>query len=122
MTGQYVREGELICVVEEPAGLEAEITLMEQDVAQVRPGQSVALRARASPFETMRAEVSRVAPAACRGDVESTVTVYCQLGEGSSSLRPGMTGYARVHTGSRPIGTIMAGRAMRWLRSEFWWW
>jgi multidrug efflux pump subunit AcrA (membrane-fusion protein) len=120
--GQYLREGELICVVEEPAGLEVEITLAEQDVARVQPGQAVALRARASPFETMAAEVGRVAPVADSGQVESTVTVYARFHEGSSGLKPGMTGYARVSTGPRPIGTILADRVLRWLRTEFWWW
>jgi multidrug resistance efflux pump len=120
--GQYVREGDMICVVEEPAGLEVEITLTEQDVARVRPGQPVALRARAAPFETIQAELSRIAPTANHGDVQSTVTVYCRLDEGSGSLRPGMTGYARVYTGPRSIATILADRALRWFRTEVWWW
>jgi multidrug resistance efflux pump len=120
--GQYVQQGELIGVVEEPAGLEVEITLAEQDVARVRPGQAVALRVRAFPFETIQAEVGRIAPVAGRGEVQSIVTVYCRLDEGSDGLRPGMTGYARISTGRRPIGTILADRALRGLRTEFWWW
>ena len=44
--GQFLREGDPICVVEEPSILEAEITLSEQVVARLRPGQAVALRAR----------------------------------------------------------------------------
>src|SRR5262249_9492571 len=66
--GQYVREGDLICVVEEAVALEVEITLAEQDVERVRPGQAVALRARALPLETLPARVDRVAPAAGRGE------------------------------------------------------
>jgi multidrug resistance efflux pump len=120
--GQYMREGELICVVEEPAELEVEITLAEQDVTRVRPGQAVALRARASPFETFDAEVERVATVADRGELESTVTVYACFREGSSGLKSQMTGYARVYTGSRPIAWIVADRVLRWLRTEFWWW
>ena len=120
--GQYLREGELICVVEEPAGLEVEITLAEQDAVRVKPGQAVALRARASPFEIMQGVVTRVAPTANRGDGQSTVTVYARLDEASSELKPAMTGYARVSTGARPIGTILSDRALRWLRTEFWWW
>src|SRR5262249_43035142 len=73
--GQYLREGELICVVEEPVGLEVEITLAEQDVARIRPGQVVALRARALPWETLPGRVERVAPAARSGDAQSTVAV-----------------------------------------------
>jgi hypothetical protein len=82
----------------------------------------VVLRARALPFEIMQAEVLQVAPAASHSHEESTFTVYCQLDRGSSGLRPGMTGYARVNTGLRPIGTILADRALRWLRTDFWWW
>jgi multidrug efflux pump subunit AcrA (membrane-fusion protein) len=119
--GQYVREGDLIGVVEDPGGLEAEIALAEQEVARVRPGQAVELKARALPFETFRASVDRVAPAAGRGEVQSTVTVTCRLGEPPADLRPGMSGYARVYTGRRSLGEVLADRALRYVRTEFWW-
>jgi hypothetical protein len=32
-----------------------------------------------------------------------------------------MTGYGRVYTGRRPLGEILLDRAMRFLRTEFWW-
>jgi putative peptide zinc metalloprotease protein len=119
--GQYVREGDPICVVEEPALLEVEVTLAEQDAARVRPGQAVTLRARALPLETLQPRVDRVAPAAGRGDAQSTVAVYCRLDGGPPGLRPGMTGYGRVDTGPRPLGGILLDRAFRWLRPECWW-
>jgi multidrug resistance efflux pump len=120
--GQYVCEGESIGVVEGPGGLEVEITLSEQNVARVRWGQPIALRARASPFETIPAVVGRVAPTASRVDGESMVTVYCQVDPSSSGVRSGMTGYARIFTGPRPIGAILADRALRWLPTDLWWW
>jgi multidrug resistance efflux pump len=120
--GQYVREGELVCVVEEPGVLEVEITLAEQEVARVRPGQAVALRPRALPFETLPARVDRIAPAAGRDDVQSTVTVYCRLEDCPEGMRPGMTGYGRIYTGRRAAGAILLDRAVRWLRTECWWW
>jgi multidrug efflux pump subunit AcrA (membrane-fusion protein) len=119
--GQYVREGDLIAVVEEPASLEAEITLTEQDVARVHPGQPVALKARALPLETFPAQVDRVAPAAARGDVQGTVVVYCRLEAPGAELRPGMTGHARIATGRRSLGAILFDRGLRYVRTEFWW-
>jgi multidrug efflux pump subunit AcrA (membrane-fusion protein) len=119
--GQYVHEGDLIGVVEEPAALEAEITLAEQDVARVRPGQPVALKARALPFETFPTQVDRVAPAAGKGDVQGTVIVYCRLTTPGMELRTGMTGYARIATGRRSVGAILLDRALRYVRTEFWW-
>jgi multidrug efflux pump subunit AcrA (membrane-fusion protein) len=119
--GQYVKEGDLIGIVEEPAVLEAEITLPEQDVARVRPGQAVELKARALPFETFRTTVDRIAPAAGKGDAQSNVTVYCCLENPGADLRPGMSGHARIATGSRSPGLILVDRALRYLRTEFWW-
>lgn len=119
--GQFVREGELICEVEEPTDLEAEIALAEQDVGRVRRSLSVRLKARAQPFQSYAAQVDRTAPAAGRGEVQSTMTVYCRIENSSEELRPGMTGHARVQTGPRPIGAILLDRAFRFLRTEFWW-
>jgi multidrug efflux pump subunit AcrA (membrane-fusion protein) len=119
--GQYVHEGDLIGVVEDPGGLEAEIALAEQEVARVQPGQAVELQARALPFETFRASLDRVAPAAEQGQAQSTVTVACRLGEHPTALRPGMTGYARIYTGRRSLGEILIDRALRYVRTEFWW-
>jgi multidrug resistance efflux pump len=119
--GQYVREGDLIGVVEDPGGLEAEVALAEQEVARVRPGQAVELKARALPFETFPASVDRVAPAAEHGQAQSTVTVTCRLGEHPADLRPGMTGYARIYTGRRSLGEVLVERVLRYVRTEFWW-
>jgi multidrug resistance efflux pump len=100
--GQYLREGDLLCVVEEPAVLEAEITLAEQDVARVHLGQAIALKARAVPFETYSSEVARIAPAAGWGEAQSNVIVYCRF-ERALEMRPpgrGIGGYARWAPGA----------------------
>jgi multidrug resistance efflux pump len=119
--GQYLHEGDLICTVEEPEGLEVEIALAEQDVAGVRAGQEIGLKARALPFERFTSRVDRIAPVAGRGEVQSRVTVCCRLDRLPAGMRPGMTGYARVYTGRRPVGAILLDRALRFLRTEFWW-
>ena len=119
--GQYVREGDLICVSEEPGDLEAEIAVAEQDIARIQPGQEVALKARALAFDTFRTRVDRIAPAAGPGEGQSCVKVFCRLGDYPADLRPEMTGHARIYTGRRPIGAIVVDRALRWLRTEFWW-
>jgi putative peptide zinc metalloprotease protein len=130
--GQYLHEGDLICQVEEPAVLEAEVALPEQDVADVEPGQVVTLKVRSLPFETFTARVTRVAPSAARpepqplaptvkGELPGTVTIYCELPTRGTALRPGMTGYARIACGKRPLGELLGGRILRFLRTEFWW-
>ena len=119
--GQYFNQGDLICEVEEPSVLEVEISLAEQQVARVQPGQTVELKARALPFQTFQSTVHRITPRAVAGDVQSTVTVYCRLEDAEAELRPGMSGYARIYCRQRPIGTIAIDRILRFLRTEFWW-
>lgn len=130
--GQFLHEGEMIGVVEETGILVAEIVVAEQDISRVRVGQPVELKARGLPFETLKTQVDRIAPAAGQGEVQSTVTIYCPLSShpdhpvagvrhNRPDLRPEMTGYARVCTGRQPIGQILLERALRFLRTEFWW-
>jgi multidrug efflux pump subunit AcrA (membrane-fusion protein) len=119
--GQYLREGDLIGVVEARATLELEIALAEQDVARVRPGQAVRLKARALPYRTFPSRVDRIAPSGVRGEAQSSITAYCRLDPAPADLRTEMTGYARVETGRRPIGAILLDRILRLVRTEFWW-
>jgi multidrug resistance efflux pump len=118
--GQFVREGDLICLVEEPDMLEAEISIAEQDVARVHIGQSVGLKARSLPNDTFTTRVDRIAPAANKGEGQNNVIVYCRLDKSASPL-PGMTGNARVYGEKRSVGGFLIDRSMRYLRTEFWW-
>jgi multidrug resistance efflux pump len=117
--GQYVREGEVICLVEEPSAFEAEITLNDQEVTHVGVGQDVELKVRTLPFETFSGKLDRISPRAVKGDLNSTVTVYTKMADTADQLRPGMVGHARIICGRRPIATIWVTRLLRFLRTEF---
>jgi len=135
--GQYFKEGELICVLEDLEHLEVEIVVSEEEATCIQPGQAVELKARALPLRTFTSAVSRQAPVA-RGetaaeqpgrppvprrlDAPSTVTVCCGVEDPLQELRPGLTGYARIYRDKRSIGAILLDRSLRFLRTEFWWW
>ena len=51
------------------------------------------------------ARVDRIAPAAARGEGQSTVTVYCRLD--GTPLRPGMGGHARFYGDQRSVGGFL---------------
>lgn len=119
--GRYFQQGELICQIDEPSVLEAEIILPEHQVAKIRPGQRVQLKIRALPFAKFPAEVERIAPIAVAGIVHSTVSVYCRIENPRGQLKPGMSGYARIYCGRAPIGKVLAGRIWRYLRTDIWW-
>ncbi len=120
--GQFLHPGDLVCVVEDLQRMEIEIQLSEQDVNATCVGQVVELRARAMPHKKFEARVSRLGAAAAKGDAQSTVTIYCEIDNPDSELRSGMTGFARVFTGRRPLGTIAADRVLRFFRTQYWFW
>jgi putative peptide zinc metalloprotease protein len=120
-TGQFVHDGDLICVVEDPVSVAVEIAVAEQDGERIEVGQQVALKARALPFTTLAATVDRIAPSTGTGGSQSTVTVHARLTHSQPALRPGATGYARIYIGPRPIGEIAVRRVLAFLRTEFWW-
>lgn len=122
--GSYFQTGELILLVEDPSSLEAEIRVDEQALKRVRDGQDVTLRPRSLPLEKVLGKVDRVANAADPPDASrsvSHVTIECSLGTSAEALRPGMSGFARINTGKRPVGAILTDRVLRNLKTEYWW-
>jgi multidrug efflux pump subunit AcrA (membrane-fusion protein) len=124
--GQFVKEGDLIAVVEDASYLEAEVTVPEGEAARVRVGQRIGLKVRALPSETFPAAVVRVAPSVRAADPDKhdeagRVVVYCRLDGPVEGLRSGMTGYARIYSEERSVGSYVLDRAIRFVRTEFWW-
>lgn len=121
--GQYFEKGALICVIEDAAGMEAELALTEQEIAGVVAGQDVELKARALPFRTFRAKVERVAPRAEmeQGALQGKVTVYCRIQDADAGLLAGMTGMGRVFRGDMSLSALAIQKGMKYLRTEFWW-
>jgi multidrug resistance efflux pump len=119
--GQYFREGELICEVENLHGMEIEIPLDEQDINHVVPGLAVDLKPRSLPLHTLTATVKSITPYAVPGKVQSMVVVNCELEESADELLPGMTGYARVYCGTCTPASYVWSRFVRYLRTEVWW-
>jgi hypothetical protein len=124
--GQYLREGDLICAVEEPGELEAEVLLLDQEATRVRAGQRVELRPRDQPRVALHGAVTAVAPRAIKGGAEPSstatgVVVYCRVEDAPDGTRPGALGHAWVERGRRPVRDILYEKALQLLRVEFWW-
>jgi multidrug efflux pump subunit AcrA (membrane-fusion protein) len=127
--GQYMKEGDLICLIEDPSEIEAEIALAEEECTRVRPGQPISLKVRSLPFETYASQVLRSAPAvhadasrpAGSGEAPGIVSIYCRLSNETGTLRSGMNGYARIAAGRRSVSGYLLDRIQRLVRTEFWW-
>lgn len=121
--GQYLEKGALICTIESLATLEAEVSIPEDEAEGVEVGQTVELKARAFPLQTFPAKVDRIAPVAVSvvGAPQGTITMYCRVDNPEGALRSGMSGFGRVYRSKQPLASIMGRRALRYVRTEFWW-
>ena len=121
--GTFVERGTPLCVIEDLQQLEAEISVSEKDARVLVTGQPIRLKPRSLPFETLVAKVDRIAPAAQTDAVttQRTVTVYCTVDNSEGILRTGMTGYGRIRSDRRTLGTLIFNAGVRLLRTEFFW-
>jgi multidrug resistance efflux pump len=121
--GQYLEKGELIAEVFELETIRAEIPIPEKEIADVKVGQEVVLKARSYPGESVYGRVTSIAPMARADDTGlagKTILVTTELENSSLLLKPEMTGTAKIYCGKRRILDLMTRRLARYFKVEFW--
>ncbi|MDA2930666.1 efflux RND transporter periplasmic adaptor subunit [Acidobacteria bacterium AH-259-O06] len=124
--GQHVKKGDLIAEVHELKTIRAEIPISEKEIADVKVGQMVVLKARAYPEQSFHGKVTSIAPMASvedEGRGGRTILVTTELDNPSLFLKSEMTGNAKIYCGKRRIFDLMTRGFTRYIRVEFWsWW
>ena len=124
--GASLKKGDLVTEVHDLKSVTAEISIPEKEISVVKPGQDVVLKARAHLRESFRGKVTAIAPVATKpaeGVLQHDFLVTTVLDNADSSLKPEMTGNAKVYCGERRLYEIVFRRFIRFIRVEFWsWW
>jgi multidrug resistance efflux pump len=124
--GEHVNKGDLILKVYEMDTITPEVAVPEKDIADVKPGQKVVLKARAYPGQSFTGRVRAIAPAGAVDDTglaRKVFRVAIEMDGPSDVLKPEMTGNAKIFCGSRSIWHLLTRGFTRYLRVEFWsWW
>ena len=124
--GERVSKGDLIAGVYDESTVTAEMMVSEKEIADVRVGQPVLVRARALPDRTFTSRITAIAPVAVddpRGLGGRMVRVMTDIDNRSRLLKPEMTGAAKIYAGRRRIFELATRRIARYVRVEFWsWW
>jgi HlyD family secretion protein len=146
MRHQLVKRGDLIAKVYELKTITAEMIVSERDIADVKIGQKIALKARAYPELTFYGKVTAIATAAQASSSSSssplaqiqgsapasqprsavtpkTVTITSEIDNSSLLLKPEMTGQAKISCGKHRLFDLVTRRLARTFKVEFWsWW
>ncbi|HEX9750143.1 MAG TPA: efflux RND transporter periplasmic adaptor subunit [candidate division Zixibacteria bacterium] len=95
----------------------------QDDIADVGHDAPVSLKVRSRPRDTFHGRVITIASRADTASSQREFLVTTELDNAARLLQPGMTGYAKVACGKRPILSLVARRLMHFIRVEFWsWW
>ncbi len=124
--GENVKKGDLIAKVHALKTVTVEIAVPEKEIADIKTGRKVVLKARAYPGRTFEGEVNAIAPIAnmqTDWQPERTVLVTTKLDNTAGLLKPEMTGNARIYCGRQRLLELITRRFVRFIRVEFWsWW
>jgi multidrug resistance efflux pump len=140
LIGQVVPAGGLIAKVYELDSVEVQTTVSEKDIADIRVGQEVLLKARAYPERTFHGRVTFIGTTVQAGSAEGatgisaglkppatpatgSVVVTTRITNEAMLLKPGMSGVVKISCGDRSLLQLAARRVARTLKVEFWsWW
>jgi putative peptide zinc metalloprotease protein len=117
---QHLSSGDELCRIVDMARVIVEMQVPEKEMADVRPGNPVSMRARSLPSVDLQGRVDFIAPVAQSVNGQQMVVVRSELQNEDLLLKPEMTGVAHIFCGDRRIVDLITRRMIRWVRTEFW--
>jgi len=117
---QHLSPGDELCRIVDMARVIVEMQVPEKELADVRPGNPVFMKARSLPSVDWQGRVDFIAPVAQSVSGQQMVVVRSELQNDDFMLKPEMTGVAKIYCGDRRIADLITRRMIRWVRTEFW--
>src|SRR5207249_3581567 len=109
-----------LCRIADISHVIVEMQVPEKELADVRPGNPVSMKARSLPSAGLQGRVDFIAPVAQTVGTQQMVVVRSELQNVGLLLKPEMTGVAKIYCGNRRIIDLVTRRIIRWIRTEFW--
>jgi len=118
--GAPVKTGDVLFEVAPLEALRAELSVPEEDVADLQVGQTGELATASFPDMHFGFVVERINPVAEVADQKNVFKVRVRLEELDRRMRPGLEGVAKVDIGRRRYIWIWTRPIVRWVRMKLW--
>ncbi|GAG02772.1 unnamed protein product, partial [marine sediment metagenome] len=118
--GAPVKTGDVLFEVAPLEALRAELSVPEEDVADLEVGQEGELATASFPDRHFGFVVERINPVAEVADQKNVFKVRVRLKELDRRMRPGLEGIAKVGIDRRPYIWIWTRPIIRWVRMKLW--
>jgi len=124
--GAPVKTGEVLFEIAQLESLRAELSLPEDQIADVRVGQRGRLATVSRPEERLDFVVEQINPVAEVVKQRNVFKVRVRLLEVDpvgrhAWLRPGLEGVAKIDIDKRSYAWLWSRRLVQWVRMRFWW-
>ncbi|HEX4006847.1 MAG TPA: GAF domain-containing protein [Acidobacteriaceae bacterium] len=122
LAGRKVAAGDSLLDLIRTSESMVDVAIPQQDVTLVQAGDPASIKLESFPTQTFRGTVSVVSPA---GEVVGEDRVFyarIAVPNPDGSLRPGMQGFSKIHTGLRPLGYVMFRDIAVWTWAKLWTW
>lgn len=120
--GVRLARGEVFCEIVDPVRQRVEVAVSEKDTGLLAEGMPVKIKFSSYPETAFRATIERIGVAATQARSEPAFLVRARLTDAPWPLREGMTGRAKIRTGSASILRVVFRRPARWIWGRIWGW
>ncbi len=120
--GKKFNTGETIAWIDEVDRLRARVFVDEKEIGFVHLGQVVQVKVGAFPDRLFEGTVLEQATRASDRGGKPSYEVILRIQNSDRTLRPGITGYAKVIVGDRPLREVVFRKLIRYFRTEVWTW
>ncbi|NEN93838.1 MAG: HlyD family efflux transporter periplasmic adaptor subunit, partial [Okeania sp. SIO3H1] len=121
--GRYLTTGSTLAMVQSEKDIQLILEVPEHDGILMQKGQKAYIRLLAFPGTSVEGIVSRVEPAPRIEEGYNRVfQVEILVDRHDLPWKPGITGYAKVHVGWKPLGLVLLRPLARFFYVEIWSW
>ncbi len=117
---QSLAAGDELCKIVDTSRVTIEMLVPEKELADVRAGNHISMKLRSFPSLDVQGRVDFIAPVAQTINGQQMVVVRSEIPNEQMTLKPDMTGVAKIFAGDRRIIDLFSRRFIRWIRTEFW--
>jgi putative peptide zinc metalloprotease protein len=127
--GAYLQLGEAYATAQNNTAPMVEVQLPEYDMEGVEVGAHATVKLYAYPNSPLQGKVLSIQPAAVPSSTEQQMVsivrmfqVLIEVEKPPFALKAGMTGYAKISAGFKPLGLLLARPMLRFVQIEVWSW
>jgi len=122
MVGRSLNAGDAFAEVVDTSSANVDVSVDENDVALLKPGNKASVKLEAFPTRTFRGDVFIVSPKSQVEGAERFFYARVRVANNDGLIRAGMQGRSKVTTGWSPAGRVLFRRPAMWFWSKIWSW